>query len=109
MNDSKDVIALQTWWKSCLIRIRQNVQSEEEKRQEKAARRADDLLSDYQSPDHIVDAYGFGLITEKKKDKLLDLWEKRETETAPDNLYLMKLDLINELLQIATDIINGKR
>lgn len=21
MNDSKDVIALQTWWKSCLIRI----------------------------------------------------------------------------------------
>ncbi len=107
--DNRETIALQTWWMSCLRRIRQNITDEEEKRQQKAARRAESLLADYESRDQILDAYGFGAITEKKKDKLLDLWEKREAETEPDSLYRAKINLLDELYQVANDIVTGRR
>lgn len=49
----------------------------------KAAAQADDPfkeLEEYSGEDAIMDAYGWGSITEKKKDRLLELWELREEQ-----------------------------
>ena len=107
--NSKNVIALQTWWLGELKKITNKVMKAESKRQEKEKAKNYDLLADYKSETEILDAYGVGYITERKKDKLLDLWEKRESMTGEDPLYQMKINLLSEFYQTAKRIIEDEK
>ena len=107
--NSKNVIALQTWWMKELKKITEKVIESEFKRQIKEKAKNYDLLADYKSESEILDAYGCGIITERKKDKLIDLWEKREALEGDDPLYELKLTLLSELYQTAKRIIENEK
>jgi hypothetical protein len=107
--NAQNVIALQTWWMNELKKITNKVMEAESKRQAKETKKNYDLLADYKSESEIYDAYGCGIITERKKDKLLDLWEKREALEGDDPLYQMKLTLLSELYQTAKRIIDDEK
>ena len=104
-HDKRDIIALQSWWMSELRTLTEKVTAAEEKRQAKSNKRTDELLADYRSADEIRDAYGYGAITEKKMEKLMDLWEQRESTREPSTLYQMKIALLSELYQTAKRIL----
>lgn len=103
--ENSDVIALQKWWMGELRTITQRLISQEEKRQEKAAKAAEKLMGDYQTYNDIQDAYGMGMITEKKQMKLLDLLEDKNRARQSSRLYQMKMDMLAELYEIARQIV----
>ena len=105
MNSKQETIALQTWWLGEVKKITAKVIKEEDGRQERAKQKSEDLLADYRSEGEILDAYGMGCITERQKDKLLDLWEKREQAAEPGSLYQRKIALLTELYEDAKRII----
>lgn len=102
---TQNIIALQTWWMNELKKITNKVMETESKRQAKEKEKNYDLLADYNSENEILDAYGFGIITERKKDKLLNLWQKREALESDNPLYQMKIKLLSELYQTAKKIV----
>lgn len=105
MANKQEIIALQSWWMGELRDLTEKVTKTEEKRQAKSDKRTEELLADYRSLDEIRDAYGYGAITEKKMEKLMDLWEQRETAREPSTLYQMKIALLSELYQTAKRIL----
>ena len=104
MTHDQKVISLQTWWMGELKKITQAVMDAEAKRQAKQMKKEYHELEDFRSENDIIDAYGFGCITERKKDHLIDLWMRREEGQAEDPLYRMKLALLEELYQTAKRI-----
>ena len=104
MTHEQKVIRLQTWWMGELKKLTQTVMNTEAKRQEKEKQKAYKELEEYRSEDEILDAYGFGCITERKKDRLIDLWMKREYENTEDPLYRMKLEMLQDFYQQAKQI-----
>jgi hypothetical protein len=60
-------------------------------------------MGDYKTFADIQDAYGMGMISEKKRDRLYDLLEQSKPE--PDRLYESKLALLAELYEIAKGIV----
>ncbi|SMC39274.1 hypothetical protein [Aristaeella lactis] len=106
MNSTKkEAIQLQTWWMGVIKRVTQNVIAEEDKRQGKAKARSEDKLADYAKREEIQEAYGYGFITEKQMDKLLDLWDERENGAKPDRMYELKIKLLTEFYQMAKQVI----
>jgi len=104
MTHDQKVISLQTWWMGELKKITQAVMDAEAKRQAKQMKKEYHELEGFRSENDIIDAYGFGCITERKKDHLIDLWMRREEGQAEDPLYRMKLALLEELYQTAKRI-----
>ena len=103
--NNKGTIELQTWWMGELQKLTQKVMDEEDKRQKKAKAKSNDKLEDYNSKDEIRDAYGYGFITEKQMDKLMDMWDERESGMQPNELYDRKLQLLSEVYQMAKRVI----
>lgn len=97
-----DVMALQSWWMGQLRELTNKVNKEEEKRQEKARRAAERSMGEYKTYADIQDAYGCGVISAKKRDRLYDLLEQKNVE--PDILYEAKIGLLTELYQTAKQI-----
>lgn len=95
----KEQIKLQHWWAEELRAITRKVIAEEEKRQNRIKAKNASVLAEYTSRDDILEAYGFGSITEKKMEKLLDMWDEVESAGYHDNLYEMKIELLQELYQ----------
>ena len=104
MTSEQKIISLQTWWMGELKKITQAVMDAEAKRQAKQMKKEFHELEDFRSENDILDAYGFGCITERKKDHLIDLWMRREEGQAEDPMYRMKLELLEELYQTAKRI-----
>ena len=104
MTSEQKIISLQTWWMGELKKITQAVMDAEAKRQAKQMKKEYHELEDFRSENDILDAYGFGCITERKKDRLISLWLKREEGQAEDPMYQMKLKLLEELYQNAKRI-----
>jgi hypothetical protein len=75
---------------------------EEEKRQENAKKKCFHLLGEYSSIDDINEAYGVGNITEKQRDRLVDLWER--ANDGGDPLYEAKITLLQEAYEEAQRI-----
>ena len=90
----KEKIQLQKWWMETLRELTRKVMREEEKRQENAKKKCASMLSEYSSVDDINEAYGVGNITEKQRDRLLDLWER--AEASPDKMYEAKINLLQD-------------
>ena len=102
-----DEIRLREWWMGELKKITGKLMEQEEKRQGRSSAKADKALADFRNRDEILDAYGFGCITEKQKDRLMDLWDRRERETEPDRTYQLRIGLLQEFYQLAKDIIRN--
>jgi len=94
-----DIVALQKWWMNELQALTKKVMDQEARRQAKAVEKADRLMGEYKTFADIQDAYGCGVISSRKRDRLYDLLEQRNVE--PDRLYGFKLDLLSELYQTA--------
>ena len=97
-----DVMQLQSWWMARLKELTEKVNKEEEKRQEKVRRGVDRQLGEYKTFNDVQDAYGCGVISAKKRDRLYDLLERQNVE--PDRMYEAKIALLSELYQTARRI-----
>ena len=93
--DEKKVIRLQKWWMEQIQEITRNTIAAYEKRKEKAKAKAALMIGDLgiEKREDIDDLYGYGTITEKQRDKLIDLFEKSEE---PDELYEAKIALLED-------------
>ena len=105
MMEENDVIALQKWWMGELKALTRKLVSQEEKRQERAAKKAEAMMGEYKTITDIQDAYGMGMISEKKHDRLLDLLEDQNRARKSGKMYQMKIDLLEELYEIAKQIV----
>lgn len=94
---TKDKIKLQEWWIGELKTITQKVITQEEKRQAKKSKE----LAEYASRDDILDAYGMDMISERKKDSLLDAWDNMATS----GIYAEKIALLAEFMNDAKRIL----
>ena len=109
MSDPKNVIELQTWWLGELKTITERLIREEEKRQERVKKKTFAALLEYRTKDDILDAYGFGCITEARKDKLMDMWDRREKELYDSPMYQAKRDLVSDFYRAAREIVEEQR
>ena len=105
MTSKQEVIALQTWWLGEVKKITGRVIKEEDSRHDRAKAKSEYLLSEYRSQGEILDAYGMGCITARQKDRLMDLWEKREQAAEPTRMYQLKIRLLTEMYETAKRII----
>ena len=89
-------IKLQRWWMEQLREITRKTMAAEEKRQKKAEAKAAAIIGDLgiERREDIDELYGYGTITASQRDKLIDLFEKKEE---PGELYQAKIDLLQEL------------
>ena len=88
-------IKLQKWWQEELRELTRNVIAKEEKRQERASKKAAAMFGDLaiERREDIDDLYAYGEITDRKREKLIDLWEQWQQH---DWLYEEKVKLIQE-------------
>lgn len=92
-------ILLRQWWMEQLKAISKKLMDAEARREEAERVKAQKTLGDYQTYNDIQDAYAYGTITEAKRDKLLDLLEKKDGEKAEDEMYRLKIDFLQEDFQ----------
>ena len=100
---NREIVTLQAWWMGQLQSLTQKVIADEEKRQEKAKKNNMKMFGDLsiEKREDIDDLYGYGVITEKKRDKLIDLWE---SGNGHGGLYDEKINLLTELYQEAKQV-----
>jgi hypothetical protein len=89
-------ILLQQWWQGEIRELTRKVMAQEEKRQEKAKKKAATMLGsfDIERREDIDDLYGYGVITESKRNKLIDILEKGQQ---PDEFYRRKIDFLQDV------------
>ena len=105
---AKDMVALQEWWIGEVKALTQKVITTEEKRQAKLSAAAAKMMGEgFRTYNDIQDAYGMGIITERKRDRLVELLEQREPE--PDRLFKMKLELLQEVVETAKRVIADQK
>ena len=105
---TKDMIALQEWWIGEVKALTQKVITAEERRKAKLATAAAKMMGeDFRTYNDIQDAYGMGIISERKRDRLVELLEQREPE--PDRLFKMKLELLQEVVETARHVIEDQK
>lgn len=97
-------IRLQKWWQEELRALTRKVMAKEEKRQEKAKKKALSMFGDLaiERREDIDDLYGYGTITEKKRDKLIDLWEQGQQH---DWFYDEKIKLLQDAYTDSIDTV----
>lgn len=97
-------VKLQRWWMEQLRGITRKTMQAEDKRQQKARAKAVKDLADLniERREDIDDLYGYGVITDRKRDKLLDLFDQIEN---PDELYQAKIDLLQDAYSEAQKIL----
>lgn len=88
-------IQLQRWWMEQLRVITRKVMENESKRQEKEKKKAAKMIGDLEieKREDIDDLYGYGVITEKQRERLIDAFEKSQE---PDEMYEAKIELLQE-------------
>lgn len=103
----QEVIDLQKWWKKEISKITQKLIDEEDRRQERTKKKNEQLLGEYQTETDVMEAYGYGMISEKKKDRLLDLIQEGQA-AEPGRMYKAKIELLTEAYGNAVAIIAEK-
>ena len=107
LTDSQ-IVELQKWWLGELKKITANEIRTEEIRQDRAMRKTFKDLDGYRGVGDILDAYGMGCISSRKKDRLMDLMEKRDMMQFEDPMHQAKMNLLQELGDTARQIIAEK-
>ena len=102
----RDLIALQSWWMGELSALTQKLMTQEEKRQQKAKANVLKTFKDLsiERREDIDDLYAYGTISDRKREKLIDMWEQSER---PVGLYQAKLNLLQETYHEAKQVMNG--
>ncbi len=98
-------IELRKWWMGQLRAISKKLMDAEARREEAERAKAQKTLGEYQTESDIQDAYAYGVITEAKRDKLMDLLEKKDGAQAEDEMYRLKLDFLMEDFQHQKELI----
>lgn len=98
-------ILLRQWWMDQLKAISKKLIDAEARREEAERIKAQKQLGDYQTENDIQEAYAYGVITEAKRDKLMDLLEKKDGAQAEDEMYRLKLDFLMEDFQHQKELI----
>lgn len=100
----RDLIALHSWWMGEISTLTKKLMEQEEKRQQKAKANALKMFGDLsiERREDIDDLYGYGVITDKKREKLIDMWEQAER---PAELYQAKLALLQDAYREAKQIV----
>lgn len=100
----KQEIKLQRWWMEQIREITRKVMADEERRVARSKAKAAKELADFciERRKDIDDLYGYGTITEKKRDKLIDLFDQVETA---GELYQEKLDLLQDCYTEAQNVL----
>ena len=62
-------------------------------------------LDGYSSTDEIQDAFGYDMITERERDRLMGLWEAREQALRNNGIFT---DRVIDMLEIARRVIGDK-
>ena len=62
-------------------------------------------LEGYSSTDEIQDAYGYDMITERERDRLVGLWEARDQAQRNNGIFT---DRVIDMLEIARRVIGDK-
>lgn len=89
-------IMLRKWWMEQLRGITKRLMEAEERRVETERVKAQKALGEYQTENDIQEAYAWGMITDAKRDKLLDLLEKKDGAQPESEMYRLKLDFLQE-------------
>lgn len=98
-------IELRKWWMEQLKAISKKLMDAEARREEAERVKAQKTLGEYQTESDIQDAYAYGVITEAKRDKLMELLEKKDGAQAEDEMYRLKLDFLMEDFQHQKELI----
>ena len=101
----EDEIRLREWWMDQLRAITKKLIDEENRREERARVKAQKALGEYQTEADIQDAYAYGVITEAKRDKLMDLLEKGTFNALEDKDYRMRMDFLQQDWQNQKEIL----
>ena len=104
--EDKKIVALQTWWMGEVKALTQKVMDQEAKRQARDQAKSERLLGEYKTYADVQDAYGCGVISARKRDRLYDLLEN--VNPVEDDLYRMKLDMLAEMYQIAKQAVDDR-
>ena len=88
-------IKLQRWWMEQLREITRKTMQAEDKRQQKARAKAVKELANFsiERREDIDDLYGYGVITDRKREKLIELFDGMVNH---DELYQAKIDLLQD-------------
>lgn len=103
MKSKSDERILREWWIKQLSDLTGKVMREEERRQIREQQKARKIMGEYESERDIEDAYAYGMITERKRDMLIRMWE--QTEPNESELYRMKIELLQELYKEQKEIL----
>ena len=95
-------IKAQEWWLKQLRELTGKVMAQEDKRRAKVMQKNQDALADYKSEAEIREAYGYGFITERKCEKLLNLWE--ESYAGESEEYRHKIAILSDLYTEAKNV-----
>ena len=98
-------ILLRQWWMEQLRAISKKLMDAEARREEAERVKAQKMLGEYQTESDIQDAYAYGVITKAKRDKLMDLLEKKDGAPAEDEMYRLKIEFLQEDFQHQKELI----
>lgn len=100
-------IRLQKWWQGEIRELTRKEIAKEEKRQEKERKKVSAVFGDLaiERREDIDDLYAYGTISERKRDKLIDMWENSQGH---DEFYNEKIALLQdayaESLKVVQDL-----
>ena len=96
-------VKLQRWWMEQLREITRKTMHAEDKRQQKARAKAVKELANFsiERREDIDDLYGYGVITDRKRDKLIELFDGMVNH---DELYQAKIDLLQDVYAEAQQV-----
>ena len=88
-------ISLQKWWMEQIREVTRKVMAQEEKRKARELKKGAAVLGDLEieSMEDIDELYGYGVISARKRDRLIELLEKAH---APDEMYDAKIKLLQD-------------
>lgn len=90
----EEEIRLREWWMEQLKAITKKLMDKETRREEYERAKAQKALGEYQTEADIQEAYAYGMISDAKRDRLLDLLEKGATKAQEDKDYRIRMDFL---------------
>ena len=100
-------IMLRKWWMEQLRGITKRLMNAEARRIDAERVKAQKQLGEYQTETDIQEAYAWGMITDAKRDKLLDLLEKKDGAQTESEMYRLKLDFLQEDYQHQKELLEN--
>ena len=92
-------IQLRKWWMDHLRELTGKLITAQARKEDAERLKAQKQLGDYQTENDIQEAYAYGMITDAKRDKLLDLLEKKDGAPTEDEMFRLKIDFLQEDFQ----------